>query len=200
MRAPVGSGPRACNAPVVTGRRETHRIEIDGVARDLPLFEVAPGLRIAVFNLLGDTEIVEAAARGLADRLRSVDHDVLVTAETKSVPLVYELGRVLGKPWVVLRKNYKPYMGDTIKATTESITTGHAQALHLDQKDRALVAGRRAVLVDDVISTGSTLDGMRSVVASAGGEVVAEAAVFTEGDERETEGIVSLGHLPLFPS
>jgi adenine phosphoribosyltransferase len=179
--------------------RETHPIEIEGVTRDLPLFEVAPNLRIAVFNLLGDTEIVEAAARGLARRLQDVAHDVLVTAETKSVPLVYELARGLGKPWVVLRKQYKPYMGETITSTTESITTGHEQTLHLDEKDRPLVAGRRAVLVDDVISTGSTLDGMRTVVTSAGGEVVAEAAVFTEGDERETEGIVSLGHLPLFP-
>jgi adenine phosphoribosyltransferase len=180
--------------------RETHRIEIEGVARDLPLFEVAPNLRIAVFNLLGDTEIVEAAARGLARALRDVEHDVLLTAETKSVPLVYELARTLGEPWVVLRKQYKPYMGETIQATTESITTGHEQTLHLDAKDRALVAGRKVVIVDDVISTGSTLDGMRAVVRSAGGEVVAEAAVFTEGDERETEGIVSLGHLPLFPS
>lgn len=180
--------------------RDTHRIAIEDVARDLPLFEVAPGLCIAVFNLLGDTEIVEAAARGLARRLGDLEHDVLVTAETKSVPLVFELARALGKPWVVLRKSYKPYMGDTISATTESITTGHAQTLHLDEKDRPLVAGRRCVLVDDVISTGSTLDGMRSVVASAGGEIAAEAAVFTEGDERETEGIVSLGHLPLFPS
>jgi adenine phosphoribosyltransferase len=179
--------------------RASHRIVIDGVVRDLPLFEVAPGLRIAVFNLLGDTEVVEAAARALAKRLGTVDHDVLVTAETKSVPLVYELARQMEKPWVVLRKTYKPYMGETLTARTDSITTAHSQTLHLDEKDLPLVAGRRAVLVDDVISTGSTLDGMRSIVASAGGEVVAEAAVFTEGDEPETEGIVSLGHLPLFP-
>jgi adenine/guanine phosphoribosyltransferase-like PRPP-binding protein len=179
--------------------RETHTVEIEGVERELPLFEVAPGLRIAVFNLLGDTEIVEAAARGLARRLDGVDHDVLVTAETKSVPLVFELARVLGRPWIVLRKQYKPYMGETITARTDSITTGHAQTLHLDEKDRPLVAGRRVILVDDVISTGSTLDGMRAVVRDADGTVVAEAAVFTEGDERDTEGIVSLGHLPLFP-
>jgi adenine phosphoribosyltransferase len=179
--------------------RDSHRVEIEGLERALPLFEVAPGLRIAVFNLLGDTEVVEAAALGLARRLEDMEHDVIVTAETKSVPLVYELARRLGRPWVVLRKQYKPYMGDTITAQTDSITTGHAQTLHLDQKDIPLVAGRRVVLVDDVISTGSTLDGMRSVVTAAGGTVVAEAAVFTEGDERETEGIISLGHLPLFP-
>jgi adenine/guanine phosphoribosyltransferase-like PRPP-binding protein len=184
----------------VAQERDTHRVEIEGVVRDLPLFEVAPDLSIAVFNLLGDTEIVEAAARGLARRLADVEHDVLLTAETKSVPLLYELARQLGKPWVVLRKQYKPYMGMTVSARTDSITTGYEQTLHLDEKDQPLVEGRKVVLVDDVISTGSTLDGMRSVVRAAGGEVVAEAAVFTEGDERETEGIRSLGHLPLFPS
>jgi adenine phosphoribosyltransferase len=49
-----------------------------------------------------------------------------------------------------------------------------------------------------VISTGSTLEGMRKLVLAAGGEIVAEAAVFTEGDAEDTAGIVSLGHLPLF--
>lgn len=179
--------------------RATYRIEIEGVERELPLFEVAPGLSIAVFNLLGDTEIVEAAATGLARALEDVDADALVTAETKSVPLVFELARRLGKPWIVLRKQHKPYMGETVSAETLSITTGHPQTLHLDEKDRALVQGKRVVLVDDVISTGSTLEGMRSVVRQVGGEVAAEAAVFTEGDEPDTEGIVALGHLPLFP-
>ena len=179
--------------------RPTYRVEIEGVERDLPLFEVAPKLRIAVFNLLGDTEVVEAAATGLARRLADVDADTLMTAETKSVPLVYELARQLDKPWVVLRKHHKPYMGDTISAETVSITTGHSQILHLDEKDRSLVVEKGVVLVDDVISTGSTLDGMREVVRQAGGRVAAEAAVFTEGDSEQVEGIVSLGHLPLFP-
>jgi adenine/guanine phosphoribosyltransferase-like PRPP-binding protein len=179
--------------------RQTHRVEVAGLTRDLPLFEVAPGVRIAVFNLLGDAEVVEATAGALAERLGDVDHDALVTAETKSVPLVYELSRRLSRPWVVLRKQYKPYMGETVSAETVSITTGHPQTLYLDEKDRPLVAGRRVVLVDDVISTGSTLEGMRAIVRQAGGEVTAEAAVFTEGDEPDTQGIVALGHLPLFP-
>jgi adenine phosphoribosyltransferase len=179
--------------------RPTYRVEIEGVERELPLFEVAPKLRIAVFNLLGDTQIVEAAATGLARRLADIDADTLMTAETKSVPLVYELARKMQLPWVVLRKQYKPYMGDTVTAETVSITTGHPQMLHLDEKDRSLVFDKNIVLMDDVISTGSTLDGMREVVRQAGGRVAAEAAVFTEGDSELVEGIVSLGHLPLFP-
>ena len=179
------------------GTREHHAVEINGLRRELPLFEVAPGTRIAVFNLLGDTEVVEAAAAGLAERLAGLDPDVLVTAETKSVPLVYELARRLGKPWVVLRKAYKPYMGEVLSAETHSITTGAPQTLYLDEKDRGLVTGHRVALVDDVISTGSTVEGMREVVGAADGEIVAEAAVFTEGDA-PTDGVIALGHLPLF--
>jgi adenine/guanine phosphoribosyltransferase-like PRPP-binding protein len=175
---------------------ETHTVEIEGVHRELPLVEVAPGVRIALFNLLGDTEIVRAAARGLERRLKGLWFDVLVTAETKSVPLVYELASLMDKPWVVLRKGYKPYMGETLTAETISITTGAAQTLHLDEKDRPLVSGKRAVLVDDAISTRSTVEGMRSLMELAGAEVVAEAAVFTEGEGAGP--VIALGHLPLF--
>ena len=99
---------------------------------------------------------------------------------------------------MVLRKAYKPYMGDAIEAETLSITTGVPQTLYLDEKDRALVAGKRVVLVDDVISTGSTLQGMRLVMPKAGAQVVAECAMFTEGERAQWENIIALSHLPVF--
>jgi adenine phosphoribosyltransferase len=178
--------------------RETYPVEIAGVKRNLPLFEVKPGLRIAVLNILGDTELVEAAARALAEKLAGVDYDILVTAEAKSIPLIHALSVQTRKPYVVLRKVYKPYMGETIQAETLSITTGAPQTLYLDEKDRDLVAGKKVVLLDDVISTGSTLQGMRLVLNKASVEVVAEAAVFTEGERAKWENIIALGHLPVF--
>lgn len=176
--------------------RGYHEVEINGLTRRLPRFPVADGLEIAVFNLLGDTEVVEAAAESLATRIPD-SVDALVTAETKSVPLAYELARRTGKPWVVLRKTYKPYMGDVASATTHSITTGAEQTLYLDEKDREIVAGRRVLLVDDVVSTGSTVDGMRAVMEQVGAEIAGVAAVFTEGDEQPAD-VIALGHLPLF--
>jgi adenine phosphoribosyltransferase len=178
--------------------RETYAVEVAGVTRALPIFEIKPGLKIALLNILGDTELVQAAARALAARLASVDYDLLVTAEAKSIPLAHALALETGKPYVVLRKTYKPYMGDAIQAETLSITTGAPQTLYLDEKDRELVRGRRVALVDDVISTGSTLQGMRLVMSKAGAEVVAEAAIFTEGERAQWERIMSLGHLPVF--
>ena len=178
--------------------QETYTVEVAGLKRDLRLFEIKPGLKIAILNILGDTEFVQACAKELAQKLNDTDYDLLVTAEAKSIPLAYALSVETKKPHVVLRKNYKPYMGDVLKAETLSITTGQPQTLILDEKDIDLIKGKKVIIVDDVISTGSTLQGMRMVLDKAKASIVAEAAIFTEGDRAQWMHIVSLGHLPLF--
>jgi adenine phosphoribosyltransferase len=177
---------------------EVHPVEVAGIKRDLRLFEIKPGLKIAILNILGDTELVQASAKELAQKLKDTDYDVLVTAEAKSIPLAHALSVETKKPYVVLRKSYKPYMGDALKAETLSITTGQPQTLILDEKDVEMMKGKKVVIVDDVISTGSTLQGMRMILEKAGSSVVAEAAIFTEGDRAQWSNIISLGHLPLF--
>ncbi len=177
---------------------ETYRVEIAGLTRDLPLFEVKPGLKIAVLNILGDTELVQAAAHALAQDLRDRDYDTMVTAEAKSIPLIHALSVATQKPYVVLRKSYKPYMGQALQAETLSITTGKPQTLILDEKDIPLLQGKKVLLVDDVISTGSTLKGMESIVTQAGGEIAGYAAIMTEGDSDDWRNVLALGHLPLF--
>lgn len=179
-------------------KHEIYPIEIAGVKRNLRLFEIKPGLRIAILNILGDTELVQACARELAKKLESVEYDILVTAEAKSIPLAYALSVETKKPYVVLRKTYKPYMGDALKAETLSITTGQPQVLILDEKDREAIQHKNIVVLDDVISTGSTLQGMRMILEKANATVVAEAAILTEGDRAQWMHILSLGHLPLF--
>ncbi len=178
--------------------RETYSIKIAGLERKLPLFEIKPGLRIAILNILGDTELVQACARALARKLKETKYDLLVTAEAKSIPLAHALSVVAKKPYVILRKTYKPYMGDALRVDTLSITTGQPQMLVLDEKDRNRLKNKKVVLVDDVISTGSTLQGMRMLMEKAGAKIVSEAAILTEGDRAQWMRIHSLGHLPLF--
>lgn len=177
---------------------DTYAVEVAGLKRDLRLFEIKPGLKIAILNILGDTELVQACAKELAQKLKNLDYDLLVTAEAKSIPLAHALSVETHKPYVVLRKSYKPYMGDALRAETLSITTGEPQTLILDEKDIELIKGKKVVILDDVISTGSTLQGMRIVLDKADASVVAQSAIFTEGDRAQWMHIISLGHLPLF--
>jgi adenine phosphoribosyltransferase len=153
---------------------------------------------IAILNILGDVELVEAAARALAEKLDPATYDVLITAEAKSIPLIHALAVQTRKPYVVLRKTYKSYMGHAIEAQSVSITTGAMQSLYLDEKDHDLVSSKRVVLVDDVVSTGSTQKAMKDIMTQADATVVAEAAIFTEGDPAQWEGFIALGHLPVW--
>jgi adenine phosphoribosyltransferase len=177
---------------------ETYPVEIAGIKRDLRLFTIKPGLKIAIVNILGDTELVQAAAAELAPKLQAHHADYLVAPEAKAIPLVHALSVLMNVPYIILRKTFKPYMGFALKSETLSITTGEPQTLYLDEKDRDIIKGKRVILIDDVISTGSTLQGLRLIMDKAGASVVAEAAIFTEGDRAKWEKIIALGHLPVF--
>ncbi len=165
-------------------KRQVHTVKIAGLTRDLPLFEVAPGVRIAIFNMLGDTEIVLAAAKALARRLPK-DAQTLVTAEAKSIPLAHALSVESGLPYVVLRKSYKPYMGVAVSAETLSITTGQPQTLYLDEKDHPLVDGRKVVLVDDVLYTGRTVRAAMDALIDLGRPATIQLAVLIDRGHRE---------------
>ena len=174
-----------------------HTVLIDGLQRNLPLFEVAPNVKIALLNILGDTEVVEAAAEALVRKMPE-DAEVIITPEVKAVPLAHAMSVRTGIPYVVVRKIRKPYMLNCLEAEVITITTGAPQTLYLDGKDLDLVQAKRAVLVDDVVSTGSTLHAMRLLMERAQAEIVAEMAIFTEGAEDDWPQITALGHLPIF--
>lgn len=174
----------------------THPVRIGAVERDLKVVDVG-GVSVALLNMLGDTELTEAAAEELARRMPA-GIDVFVTPEVKAVPLAHSLSRITGIPYVVARKTEKPYMVDSVSRTVLSITTGKPQDLVVDGADVERIRGRRVAIVDDVVSTGGTLAGLRELLEEIGGDVVATLVVFTEGDERDD--VVALGHLPLFAS
>ena len=178
-------------------KEDFYTIELGGIKRDLPLVRVAPGIKVALFNILGDTEIVKAVVPEIASLLPK-DTEVILHPEGKGIPLAYELSAYTGLPYVVPRKTKKQWMLDPISADVKSITTGKPEKYWLDSRERPKMDGKKVAIVDDVISTGSTLEAMENLVAKTGGTVVARIAIFTEGDKREN--VASLGHLSLFPA
>lgn len=176
---------------------ETYTLKLGGLERELPIIQLSEDLSIASFVILGDTELVATTAPLIAEKLPEVD--VLVTAEAKGIPFVYELSKQLGLPrYIVARKSVKPYMNDPLVNTVVSITTQKEQTLCLDGADAEFIKGKRIALVDDVISTGESLRALGELVNKAGGEIVANAAILAEGDAADREDIIFLEKLPLF--
>ncbi len=177
-------------------KEDYYTVELCGIKRNLPLVRVAPKLRVALLNILEDTELIKAVAPNLASMLPK-DTEVLLHPEGKAIPLVYEISSLTGLPYVIPRKDKKQWMLDPISTDVKSITTGKPQQYWLDRRVVHKLEGKKIAIVDDVISTGSTLEAMENLATTLNGTIIAKIAIFTEGDERKD--VKSLGHLPLFP-
>lgn len=177
---------------------KTYTLNVAGVTRDLPVIQISEQLSIASFVVLGDTELICAAAPRLIEKLPEVD--VLVTAEAKGIPLVFEISRLMGMTrYFVARKSVKAYMDNPVIDEVQSITTTDKQLLCLDATDAAAIKGKRVAIIDDVISTGESLEAIERLVKAVGGLVTAKAAILAEGDAALREDILFLEKLPLFP-
>jgi adenine phosphoribosyltransferase len=177
--------------------KKFYTLKVAGLERELPLCPLNDALCIGAFIIFGDVELTCACARELLKI--APEHDVMITSESKGIPLVYEMARQAGEnKYIVARKMQKLYMSDTFSCEVNSITTAKKQTLYLDGKDAEYMRGKRVLIVDDVISTGDSLRAIEELVEHAGGNIVGKMAVLAEGDAKDRADIQYLQVLPLF--
>ncbi|HIW74723.1 MAG TPA: adenine phosphoribosyltransferase [Firmicutes bacterium] len=174
----------------------TYTMTIAGLERTLPLCPLNERLSIAAFVIFGDVELTVAASAALLEK--APEFDVLITAEAKGIPLVYEMARQSGKPYFIARKYPKLYMSHPISVDVRSITTDKEQTLYLDESEMAVIRGRRVLIVDDVISTGESLRALEMLVERSEGKIAGQCAILAEGDAIDRKDIFYLEPLPLF--
>ena len=174
----------------------TYKMKIAGLDRELKMFAVSDTLDIAAFILFGDVEITVKAAEELLKKIP--EFDIILTPEAKSIPLAYEMARQSGKPYAVARKGVKVYMENPLSVEVKSITTGNVQKLFLGKDEIEKIEGKRVLIVDDVISTGESLEAVRKLVSEANGIEACACAVLAEGDAADRDDIIFLDKLPLF--
>lgn len=174
-----------------------HEMTIAGCKRQLPLCPISDSLYIAGFVIFGDVELTVACASELLKK--APEHDIIITAESKGIPLAYEMARQAGEAkHIIARKKPKLYMRDVFTTTVRSITTDAVQTLCLDGEDAKLMQGKRVLIVDDVISTGESLRAIEELVAHAGGIIAGKMAILAEGEAADRDDILYLEKLPLF--
>ena len=174
-----------------------YTMNIAGCERALPLCPISDELYIGAFVIFGDMELTTACAKALLER--APEYDVMITAESKGIPLICEMARLRdNERYVLARKAPKLYMKNLFKAEVRSITTDHIQTLYLDGADAEYMRGKRVLVVDDVISTGESLHALEELVNQAGGKIAGRMAILAEGDATERKDLIYLEKLPLF--
>ena len=172
-------------------------VDIKGYTAKLPILTLPSGVKIAFFNLHGNPAMTEHCGKEIAKLAKGCD--VLITAESKGLQLTHVAARELGMPYyAVARKSKKLYMQDGISVTYgASITTGKEQDLYLSKHDADLLRNRKVGIVDDVISTGESLEGLEELVKKAGGIIYKKLFVLAEGAAKDRKDVEYPATIPL---
>lgn len=172
-------------------------LHVAGLERDLQLCPINSDLMIGALLILGDTELTVACASELLKR--APEYDYLLTAEAKAIPLVHEMARQNGDlTYFVARKGIKLYMDHPYGVSVKSITTEKDQRLYIDRSQMEAMKGKRILIVDDVISTGKSLEALERLADAAGGIIVGKMSILAEGEAAKRKDITFLEKLPLF--
>jgi len=178
-----------------------YTVSIGTIMRSIPIVEVEEGIWIAsdAELILGDVEFISKTAEILANKIKPLYPEVIVTPEAKSIALAYEVSKNLGhRKFVVARKSVKAYMKDYVVETFKAITTKETQTLVLVKEDLEYIRDKKVCLLDDVVSTGGTMEALESLVKKAGSKIVCKAAIWKEGPWYKKQDLIFLDILPIF--
>ncbi|WP_349962284.1 phosphoribosyltransferase family protein [Rhizobium sp. ZPR3] len=187
-----------------TGQNWT--VDVAGYAVDLPIVAIKPDFAISLMMVIDlGVKFGEHVGIKLAAKFASLKPDIVVGTATLGIPVAIEVTRALGLDnYVVLQKSPKIHLANALEQRISSITSKGEQRLLLDRAAIPLLKGKRVLVVDDVVASGSSLKGSLELVRKAGAEVVGIGVILTEArDWQETLGsdcnlIQGLAHIPQF--
>ena len=179
-----------------------HKVNLNGREYGLPIVEIKERLSIAVFDMLSSEELAADASKALLDKLKKSDIDLdkvdtILSAETKGVILAYQLARDLNKQMVILRKEHKVYHPQVTKGAVNTYTTKNEHFLYLDNNQIPKLKNKKVLIVDDVVSTGSSLKAIEAILNTVEADIAGKAFVFAEGDAANRDDIVYVNPLPI---
>lgn len=158
----------------------------DGWVLVLPIRQLATEPRHAVASLLVNQaalDVVDALARMLADGLRPLAPTLVIGLPTLGLTLAPLVARALGQQrYLPMGYSRKFWYDEALSAPVHSITSPvPGKRIYLDPHLRPLMHGQRLAIVDDALSTGTTMAAAWDLIESLGGEVVACGVAMLQG-------------------
>lgn len=186
--------------------RDRYPVQIGSQRVELPIVPIAPGVAISLLMTIDwGVGFMARAGAELAEQVADVRPDIVATAATLGIPVAIEVTRALGlDDYLVLQKTPKIHLKDALTEPLSSITTDAAQVLRLDRARVPSVAGKRVVLVDDVVATGGSMAACLRLLRAAGADVVAIGVLLVEGHAwrgvlgDDADLVRTLGRIPAF--
>ncbi|MFD2370150.1 pur operon repressor [Brevibacillus sp. GCM10020057] len=155
-----------------------------------------PGGYLYMSDVLGDPATMAQIGKLFATAYADKNVDVVMTVETKGIPLAYATAMFLNVPVVIVRRDNKVTEGSVVSINYVSGSSKRIQTMSLAR--RALAEQSRVLIVDDFMKAGGTLRGMIDLLQEFRATVVGcGVLVETTADvsERLVDEYVSLAKL-----
>ncbi|MEK5059917.1 pur operon repressor [Paenibacillus sp. FSL H7-0326] len=145
---------------------------------------ILPGGYLYMSDLLGQPATTNEIGKIMATAFAGRDIDVVMTVETKGIPLAYAVGSQLNLPVVLVRRDHQVTEGSAVSI---NYVSGSHKSLHtMSLSRRALPEKSRVLIVDDFMKAGGTVQGMIDLLKEFNAEV-AGVGVLVESGEIDSE-------------
>lgn len=145
---------------------------------------VLPGGYLYMTDMLGQPELLADVGRMFATAFSGRRIDVIMTVETKGIPLAYATAACLNIPVVIVRRDNKVTEGSAVSINYVSGSNKRIQTMSLAR--RALKEHSHVLIIDDFMKAGGTIQGMMDLLYEFKA-TVAGVGVFVESGEVEME-------------
>lgn len=182
----------------------------DGSYLELPI-QPLPGGETAIALLMSNQtpfEVEQALTLLLTELARTFEPEMIVGIPTMGLDYARSVAKALGlAQYVALGTSCKFWYDEELAIAVESMTSSGHKNLYIDPALVERVAGKRALIIDDVISTGGTMTAAIQLLHQVGANVAGLVVVLTEGNDWKSRlqissdwanRVHSLGHIPLF--
>jgi adenine phosphoribosyltransferase len=175
-----------------------YEVSLCGQCFKLPVMKISDKEGIAVFDMLSSRKMAKCATESICKlaEMYKGKVDVVLSAESKGIILADRVAGMLDCDMVILRKEKKLYYKSVISAGVDTYTNKRHE-LFLDASRVSGLVGKRVLVVDDVVSTGSSLSAMETIMDSIGAKVEGKLFVFAEGNAYLRSDVKFVGVLPI---